>query len=124
VTLVRPQNRLEGEQEQTLEATILGELELLNAKVTAISDSQRYMRVMLMGGEFGEIRHDGKLPLLEAKLKLAHASTAALELRTKSLEDDRLRFKTATRTAAAIGGLVGGVSATVATIAVEILTHK
>lgn len=119
MTLVRNEQRLE----ETLETTILGELEQLNAKVAGIGEAQTYLRVVLTGGVFGDIHHEGKLPLLEATLKLAQAGITALELRTKSLEDDRLRFKTAARTSAVIGGVVGGTTGTIAMLLVELFTR-
>lgn len=117
MALIRPQGRLEPEQEQNLETTILGELEQLNQKVSAIGDGQHYMRVALFGGRYNDIDHVGKLPTFDTSL-------TAHESRIISLERDRDNVKTAIRTAAWIGGLVGGASATIATLLVEIFTHK
>lgn len=113
MTLIRPQ----ADQEQLVETTILGELELINKKVSAIGDGQNYMRVALFGGRYNDIDHVGKLPTFDNSLN-SH------ELRIVSLERYRDTVKASIRTAAWIGGLVGGASATVATLLVEIFVRR
>jgi hypothetical protein len=91
------------------------------AQLGDIIEGQAYMKAMLLGGTYREILHAGRLPVLDTQIELIRAEAKLLEKRTASLEDDRIRWKTAIRTASVIAGIVGAVSGTVATIAVDLL---
>jgi hypothetical protein len=129
LSLVRPQASLEGrgEQEQTLETTILSELGSLNHKFEKISEGQEFLKTYICGGEFGGVEHEGKLPEMKAEIQRIRDKYSRLEVRTKSLEDDRIAWQAAARasakTAAWIGGLVGSVIGTGMMLLVEWIKH-
>ena len=119
MTLIRPEQRpqqnVEGSPELTLEQQILGEL-------NQIKDSQAFMRVVLLGGTYLEVPHEGKLPLLEGMIKLQAAHLGLLEKRTQMLEDEKKERQgaerataRATKIASTLLGALSGVAAAVAT---------
>lgn len=103
-----------GALEMTLEAKILKELSDLN-------ESHKYLRVMLMGGVYGEIEHAGRLPLLDSALKDLRVEAERRDERIKSLEEDRIRLNTAIQIASGIGSVVGALFGTIATLVVNTL---
>ena len=119
MTLMRPEQtqRVEGSPELTLEQTILREL-------GDIKESQTFMRVMLLGGIYREVPHDGKLPVLDKTIQLVGTHIELCEKRIKILEDDKLEressMRAAVNTAKWIGGIVGTVGGALATALVNL----
>lgn len=101
MTVVRPSNRMDVEigAEMSLEQQVLGQLTLLNAKVTTIQHGQDLFRKELMGDVAGDTPH-GRLPRVERE-------TSDHETRLGSLENDRIRWKAYAAASAFIGGLAG-----------------
>lgn len=101
MTLMRPDQsmQVEGSTELNLHQQILGEL-------GDIKESQTFMRVMLLGGVYREVPHEGMLPLIDAKIKLQAAQLELAEKRIKVLEDDKLERDSALRTTRWISGIL------------------
>jgi hypothetical protein len=116
MSLVRPEHHLEVQpvQETTLQQQILGELGLLNKQVIKIDHNQQLLSVALLGSIDGDTKH-GRLPIVEQRVD-DHAA------RLESLEQDRLRWNIAVRTASAIAGSVGALVGSIATLVVNLLT--
>jgi hypothetical protein len=123
MALIRPERNLavEGSPELTLEQQILGEL-------NQIKDSQAFMRVVLLGGTYLEVPHEGKLPMLDGMIKLQAAHITLLEKRTEMLEDEKKEREGAARATARatkfVSTLLGALSGAAATCAVNLLTKK
>jgi len=116
MALIRPDQSLqvEGSQELSLHQQILGEL-------GDIKESQTFMRVMLLGGVYREVPHEGKLPLLDATIKLQAATIELAEKRIKVLEDDKLERDSALRTTRWVCGILATVGATLASLIVNLV---
>jgi hypothetical protein len=116
MTLMRPEAslRVEGSLELSLEQRILGEL-------SDIKESQTFMRVMLLGGIYREVPHDGKLPVLDRTILLTGTHIELCEKRIKLLEDDKIERDSAMRTTKWICGLVGTFGGALATFLVNLL---
>jgi hypothetical protein len=115
MTLMRPDmtQRVEGSPELSLEQRILGEL-------VDIKESQTFMRVMLLGGVYREVPHDGKLPVIDRTIQLTAAHIELCEKRIKLLEDDKLERDSSMRTTKWICGLLGTVGGALATALVNV----
>lgn len=110
MALIRPEQgvQVEGSNELSLHQQILGEL-------GDIKESQTFMRVMLLGGVYREVPHEGMLPLVHEKMKLQAAQLELAEKRIKILEDDKRDRDAALRATrwlaaglATIGSIAGG----------------
>lgn len=123
MTLMRPDltQRVEGSPELSLEQRILGEL-------SDIKESQTFMRVMLLGGIYREVPHDGKLPVLDKTIQLTTSHIELCERRIKLLEDDKIErdssMRAAVNTAKWFGGIIGTVGGAVATALVNLAMKK
>ena len=117
MTLVRPGMHQETELrvEQTLELKILGELE-------GIKDSQTFMRVVLLGGEYRDIRHEGKLPLQDKQIALLQANIDLQKDRIRLLEDDKKERDSALRTTKVICTVLSAGAAALATFVMSLIT--
>lgn len=116
MTLMRPDltQRVEGSPELSLEQRILGEL-------SDIKESQTFMRVMLLGGVYREVPHDGKLPVLDKTIQLTSTHIDLCEKRIKLLEDDKLERDSSMRTTQWICGIVGTAGGALATALVNLI---
>lgn len=104
MTLLRPELRPEDDDEQTLNTTVvLGELR-------QIKDGQNYLQVILLGGRYRDVQHEGKLPQLEVSIGYEREARKHLATRVQQLEDDKklaaVARRSAVRTAAAIGSII------------------
>jgi len=115
MTLVRQDlsQRVEGSPELSLEQTILREL-------GDIKESQTFMRVMLLGGTYREVPHDGKLPVIDRSIQLTATHIELCEKRIKLLEDDKLERDSSMRTTKWICGIVGTFGGAIATVLVNL----
>jgi hypothetical protein len=119
MSLIRPQAHQNQEQgvglEMNMEQQILGQLTLLNQKVTDIKHGQELLEVSLLGSVEGDTQH-GRLPTVERVV-------GDLLARTKSLEDDRIRWKAYAAAAAAIGGVAGSALRLLIHSAIALFAH-
>lgn len=116
MALIRPEQsvQVEGSPELSLHQQILGEL-------GDIKESQTFMRVMLLGGIYREVPHEGMLPLVDAKIKLLTGQLELSEKRIKVLEEDKLERDSALRTTRWLAGGLATIGSIVGSFIVKIL---
>jgi hypothetical protein len=106
---------MEQTVELTLEQRILGELE-------GIKDSQTFMRIVLLGGDYRDIKHEGKLPLLDRQIALQQGHIDLQNNRIKLLEDDKIDRESAMRTTKVICGILATGGAALGTFVMNLIT--
>jgi hypothetical protein len=119
MALIRPEQTLavEGSLQLTLEQQILGELEGIKA-------GQTFMRVVLLGGTYLEVKHDGKLPLIEKTIGLLEKHIELTEKRCEALEGDKKERDAVIRATKWFCGFLAAISGAVAALAVHFLMTK
>lgn len=119
MSLVKPSAHVAQEVEAALETTL--EQRIL-AELGDIKESQSFMRIMLLGGVYRDVQHDGKLPVLDATIKLQTAHIELLEKRVELLEDDKKARDASMRTLSWVCGILSTVGAGLATAVVNFVS--
>ena len=118
MTLVKPSAHMSQEVEVALETTL--EQRIL-AELGDIKESQSFMRIMLLGGVYRDVQHEGKLPVLDATIRMQTAHIELCEKRVKLLEDDKIERDSSLRTTTWICGILATCGASLATIVVNLI---
>ena len=116
--LVRPEMspRLETGVELTLEQRILGEL-------SDIKDGQNFMRVVLLGGTYRDVPHEGKLPMQDQRMDLLNKHQEVTDTRIGMLETDKIGRDATLRAAKVFSGWIGAIVGSVAGACSAALLH-
>ena len=103
MALIRPDNRPQDEPEDVQQLGV----QLLMRELRQIKDGQNYLRVVLLGGNYQDVVHQGRLPQLEEAIVFERSARKLLDGRIEALEEAKklegVARRSAVKTAAAIG---------------------